>query len=157
MKSIQANVQLKAIHTQTGATLASATASATKVHVDEMIGGGLALEEAGSKAAESLVASLKEANAKAASEPKEVSIAITGLTSYRHFLFLKQWMRHNLKGYQDIISENYTVGSAELVVKSDASGSQVADQLALAKFDGFAVNPVDVGPLKIAVKVILTD
>ncbi len=156
MKSVQANVQLTLLNAENGEVLASTTATAAKPHMDEVIGGGEALAAASTDAAQKLIA---EMDGLQAGTPGggTLAVSISGLKSYRHFLFVKEWIEKNIPDMRKIEKESYTAGSANLELASSTKGSDFAEKIATAKFDGFAVNPIDVSDHSVLLKVILRE
>jgi hypothetical protein len=154
MKSVQGTVQLTATEAGTGKILASATGGAAKPHIDEVIGGGEAIAAAATEAVQKLTAALREVQVQpGAGRPLQVTV--NGLKSYRHYLFLKQWIEGNTPGFKGLDEETYTTGTADFALRAGVTGPAFAEKIALEKFDGFSVNPVDVAEDKVTLKVIL--
>jgi hypothetical protein len=154
MKSMQAQVQLTAINAQNGEIIGSATARAAIPHVDETSGGAEALAAASEEASDELMGQLGKLPVVPAAAGG-LKVAITGLRSYRHYLVLKEWIEKNTPGFQKIESENYTAGSADFALACSAKGHDFAEKIAVAKFQGFAVNPLDVSDASVTLKVIV--
>lgn len=161
LKSLQATVQLRLLDAGTGDILASADATAARAHVDETVGGGEALAAASTAAASSLIEKMRKIDLTRlkpggpAAAPLKVSIS--GLKSYRHFLFIQEWIQQNTTGFRGIENEHYTSGSADMEVVCRASGHDFSKKIATASFEGFAVNPIDVSDSAVALKVIIHD
>lgn len=161
LKSLQATVQLRLLDAGTGDILASADATAARAHVDETVGGGEALAAASADAAASLIEKMRKIDLTRlkpggpAAAPLKVSIS--GLKSYRHFMFIQEWIKKNTAGYRSIENEHYTSGSADMEVVCMASGHDFSKKIATASFEGFAVNPIDVSDVAVALKVIIHD
>ena len=86
-----------------------------------------------------------------------LKISISGLRSYRHFLVLKAWIERNTPGFRAFTAETYTTGSADLEISGSTSGTEFAKQIALASFEGFVVNPLDVSEHAVTLKVIVQE
>jgi hypothetical protein len=161
LKSLQATVQLRLLDAGTGDILASADATAARAHVDETVGGGEALAAASAEASAQLIEKMRKIDLTRlkpggpAAAPLKVSIS--GLKSYRHFLFIQEWITKNTAGFRGIENEHYTSGSADLDVIGMASGHDFSKKIATAAFEGFSVNPIDVSDTAVALKVIIHD
>jgi hypothetical protein len=157
MKSIQASVQLSLLDAASGEILAATTGSAAKPHVDEVAGGGEALAAAAAQAAEKLIEAASNAPAPATGSGSALSVNINGLRSYRHFVFIQEWIQKNTPGFQKFEAESYTAGSADLQIACRTSGHDFAKKIAMAQFQGFAVNPIDVSDSRVTLKVIVNE
>lgn len=161
MKSIQASVQLRLLDAANGELLATADAQAARAHVDETVGGGDAIAAAATAAAASLVEKMRKVDLTrlqpGGPAAASLKVTISGLKSYRHFMFIQDWIRQNAAGFRSIENEHYTSGSADLEVVCMASGHDLARRIATAAFEGFSVNPIDVGDTAVSLKVILHD
>lgn len=159
MKSLQAQVQLTLVDTGSGEVLASATGSAARPHIDEVVGGGEALAEATAQASRKLVDEIQKDRLSATGEGRfgegSLKVSISGLRSYRHFLHIKEWIQKNAPGFRELANENYTAGNAELDVRCVARGHDFAAKIATAEFEGFTVNPIDVSDRSVVLKVII--
>lgn len=161
LKSLQATVQLRLLDAGTGDVLASADATAARAHVDETVGGGEALAAAAEEAADRLIEKMRKVDLTRlkpggpAAAPLKVTIS--GLKSYRHFMFIQDWIRRNTSGFRSIENEHYTAGSADMEVVCMTSGHDFSKKIATADFEGFAVNPIDVSDAAIALKVIIDE
>lgn len=156
MKSMQGTVQLTATEASSGKVLATATGSAAKPHIDEVIGGGEAIAAAARDAVQKLAAGLRAARpAGAGGGDRTLHVTVNGLKSYRHYLFVKEWIQANTRGFKSVEGETYTAGTADFDLTSGLTGAQFAEAIAVHKFDGFSVNPLDVAADKVTLKVIL--
>jgi hypothetical protein len=155
MKSMQASVQLSLMDAESGEIITSTTGSSAKPHVDEVTGGGEALAVAAAEAVGKLVAAADRVDTTAAKTDRPLNVTINGLRSYRHFVFLQEWIEKNAAGYQAIENEKYTAGTAEMDVRCGLSGHAFAKKIATATFQGFSVNPVDVSDTRVTLKVII--
>lgn len=155
MKSNQGQVTLRLLDAQSGEVMATASATATKPHVDEVAGGALALEAAAEEAGGKLIAAMADLEPSGRAGPQSLSISITGLRSYRHYAHLQEWIEKNTSGFQRIDNEEYTAGSARMDIACSATGHEFARRIALARFEGFSVNPLDVGDRAVTLRVII--
>lgn len=161
LKSLQATVQLRLLDAGSGEILASANATAARAHVDETVGGGEALAAASGDAAAQLIEKMRKVDLTrlmpGGPAAAALKVSISGLKSYRHFIFIQDWIKQNAAGYRAIENEHYTAGSADMDVVCMAGGHEFSRKIATASFDGFSVNPIDVSDGAVALKVILHD
>lgn len=157
MKSMQGSVQLSLIDAASGEVVASVAGSSAKPHVDEVTGGGEALAAAAADAAAKIVERMKQGPTAGTAAAPSVKVTISGLKSYRHYLFVKEWLEKHATGSKTIERETYVAGNADLEVTTALKGPELARKIALASFDGFAVNPIDVRDHALVLKVILRE
>lgn len=165
MKSMQATVQFQLINAGSGEVIASTTANAAKPHVDEVIGGGEALAAASTDAMKKLLAAWAKEGATAsggtaaapASSGGRLKVSISGLKSYRHFVFVQEWIEKNTAGFKSFENAKYTTGSADLEIACTAKGHELAKAIAKEKFTGFSVNPIEVGDDSVILKAIVNE
>ena len=161
LKSLQASVQLRLLDSASGEILASADATAARAHVDETVGGGEALAAASADASAQLIEKMRKVDlvryrpGGPAAAPLKVTIS--GLKSYRHFMFIQDWIKQNAAGFRGIENEHYTSGSADLDVVCMSNGHDFSRKIATAAFEGFSVNPIDVSESTVSLKVIVHD
>ncbi len=157
MKSNQGQVTLRLLDAQSGAVLATASATATKPHVDEVAGGALALEAASEEAGEKLISAMSGIRTGKSAGPQSLNISISGLHSYRHYAHVQEWIEENISGFRGIDRQEYTAGSAQMDISCSATGHEFARQIAMARFEGFSVNPLDVSDRTVTLRVIIHD
>ncbi len=155
MKSLQGQVQLTLIDAETGEILAGTTGQAAKPHVDETIGGGEAIAAAAEDAVQKMIPAIAKAEYTENLGLGPVEVTISGLKSYRHFAFIKEWFEKNVQGLDRIDNVSYTTGTARFDIYGQSSGHDLAGRIASASFQGFVVNPVDVSDDLVSLKVIL--
>ena len=157
MRSHSANVQLRVIQSETAMQVATATGSAQKPHVDEVTGGGLAIAAAAETAVDELIDALQKAKANTAWKPSALKVNISGLKSYRHYLYLKDWIEAEVEGVGTLKEPKYQTGTAQFELPGSIEGPALAEQIARAQFNGFVVNPVEVTKQKVSLKVLILE
>ncbi|HPX12375.1 MAG TPA: hypothetical protein PKW20_08830, partial [Syntrophales bacterium] len=144
MKSFQANVTAKVVRVDTGMVIASASGHGAAVHIDDITGGTNAFQ----KAAESVADSLKsQIIAKWQSEVGSttlVSLTVRGLKSYSDFIRLKDALKTEARGVQEIFLRKMEGGTAKMDLQIEGSALSLADELAMAKFQGFSLDITNV-------------
>ena len=156
LQSVHASVNIRAISTDTGKILATAGATGTKAHIDEMQGGALAIKKASEKAADSLIQAIIGGwQQDVSSRFQEITLMISGLVSYRHLTVIRKVLSTEIKGVRQVYQRSYTGGVAELMLDCNGTSSHIADELARREFNGFELNPTNVTANRIDVKVEL--
>ncbi len=156
MQSIQATVQARVIRTDTAQILSARSATGTKVHVDELQGGALAIKEASEKLADQLMQDIiNKWRSEVYGRSQEITLMISGLTSYRHLSAIKRFLEKETQGVRAVHQRSYTSGVAELMIDYGGKSSNLADELANRDFPGFRLEPTNVTPNRVDVKVVL--
>lgn len=144
MKSYQATVTGRAIRTDTGMVIASATDSAASVHIEDTAGAADAIR----KASEKLAANLKsQIIAKWQSEVASVtmvSMTVRGINTYPDFVLFKSVLKSEVRGVREIYQRSMKTGEAKIDVEVQGNAQLLADTLAARRFDGFSVDITNV-------------
>lgn len=156
LQSLQAVVQARAVRSDDARVIASRSEQDSKAHIDEARGGVLAIKGASERLADALI---KDILAKWRSETygrtRQIAVVITGLVSYRHLTAVKKFLEREMQGVKAVHQRSYLSGSAELMLDYGGKSSNIADELANRKFTGFRLEPVNVTPHRLDVKVVL--
>lgn len=151
-----ATVQARVIASDDGRVLAARTAQASKAHIDELVGGALAIKDASQEVATGLIADLQAAwQARAAGGTQSLTLTIAGLVSYRHLTAVKQYLESGLPGVKGVDVRQFAQGSAELGLDYAGKSAAVAEHLANRKFTGFRLKPISVTPNRIDIQAVL--
>jgi hypothetical protein len=153
MQTLQATVQARTASSDDGHVIASRSAQGSQAHIDEVQGGVLAIEKASREVADGLVADLQMARSAAA--PREVTLVIGGLVSYRHLMAIRQFLESGLPGVKGVQVQQFAQGTAELGVQFASKSAAVADDLASRKFTGFRLDPISVTHNRIDLQAVL--
>jgi hypothetical protein len=156
MQSIQATLQARVIRTDTSKVIASKSAQASQVHIDELQGGALAIKEAAENLTDELIEAITEKwSGEVYGRSQEITIMISGLVSYRHLSAVKQILEKETQGVKAVHQRNFTGGNAELEIDYAGKSSNIADDLANRRFSGFRLEPTNVTPGRIDIKAII--
>lgn len=155
MHSIQATLQARVIKTDTAKVIASRSENAAQAHIDEMQGGSLAIKEASEKLSDELIQLIvKQWSGEVYGRSQEITVMISGLASYRHLAAIKKFLEKGTQGVKAVHQRSFTGGVAELMLDYGGKSSNIADELAGRKFTGFRLEPTNVTPSRIDVRVI---
>jgi len=138
MKSVQADLSVRAIRTDTGQILASATTHGAAVHITETTAGTEALRKAAATAADQMVEKILAVYSKEAGGTKSVNITVTGLTKTQ-FVKFKDVLRNQVRGIKDLHERSFAGNTAKMSVDAKGSAQSISDELLLKDFGTFMV------------------
>ena len=153
LKSVQADLSIRAIRTDTGQVLATATTHAAAVHISEITAGNDALKKAASEAAEQLTTKILAQYAKEVGGTKSVNITVSGLNKTQ-FVKFKDVLRNQVRGIKAVNERSFQNGVAVMSVDSKNSAQIISDELSLKDFGTFAVEVVSSSANKLELKVV---
>ncbi len=139
LKSVQADLTLRAVRTDTGQVLATATTHAAAVHISEITAGNDALKKASTDAADQLMGKILAQYARETGGTRSVNITITGLASKTQFVKFKDVLRSQVRGIKDLHERSFAGGVAKISVDSKTSAQALSDELSLKDFGTFSV------------------
>ncbi len=156
MQSLQGVVQLRAIRTDDARIISSRSSRTAKAHIDEVQGGTLAIESAGRKVAQLLIADiLNQWASESYDRKRQITVMLSGLVSYRHLMAIKDFLQKEMAGVKAVHQRSFLAGSAELALDYSGKSSDIADDLATRKFKGFRLEPLQVTSNQLDLKVVL--
>ncbi len=156
LQSLQAVVQARAIRADDAFVIASRSARAAHAHVDEMQGGTIAIEKASKNLANNLIQDVQQNwRGETYGRSRQVTIALTGLVSYRHLMAVMDFLKKEMQGVKEVHQRSFIIGSAELMVDYTGKANHIAQELSLRKFTGFRLEPLTVTPNRLDVKAVL--
>src|SRR5512143_376822 len=138
MKSVQADLSVKAIRTDTGQVIAAATTHAAAVHITPETAGIDALKKASQSAADEMMEKILAVYSKEVGGTKPVNITISGLDKTQ-FVKFKDVLRNQVRGIKDVHERSFSGGVAKLSVDSKSSAQMLSDELSLKDFGTFSV------------------
>jgi hypothetical protein len=138
MKSVQADVSVKAIRTDTGQVIASAMTHGAAVHITPETAGIDALKKASQSAADQMMEKILAVYSREAGGTKSVNITITGLNKTQ-FVKFKDVLRNQVRGIKDLHERGFNGTTAKISVDSKSSAQVLSDELLLKDFGAFGV------------------
>lgn len=155
MKSIHATVNARIIRNADARIVASASANASVAHLDEVIGGAMAIEKAAKELAGNLDRRLAIHSSEEKEAGREVVVNLSGLKSYRHLDFVITRLETRIEGVASVKLQGYTSGAAELLLRYRGDLKTLAGQLTREKFVNFRLKPTHVTSNRIDIKIII--
>jgi hypothetical protein len=141
MKSVQADLSVRAVRIDTGQVIATSTTHAAAVHVSDVTAGTAALTKAASQASEEMLGKILAVYAKETGGTRSVNITITGLNKTQ-FAKFKDVLRNQVRGIKDLHERSFSGATAKISVDSKNSAQLLSDELLLMDFGAFAVEVV---------------
>ncbi len=141
LKSVQADLSLRAVRTDTGQVLATATTHAAAVHISEVSAGNDALKKAATEAAEQLMTKILAQYSKEVGGTRSINIMVNGLNKTQ-FVKFKDVLRNQVRGIKDLNERSFQNGVAKISVSSKSSAQILSDELSLKDFGTFTVEVV---------------
>jgi hypothetical protein len=143
MLSIQATVTARVVQTDIARVIATGTATSSKVHIDQVQGGVLAIQEATQQLADDLIAKMQTAyvSSGGAGSPGRVALNISGLVSYRHLDFILNFFETKVNGVQGVHLDSFNSGIADVALTYQGATDDLARKLAKERFKGFRLEP----------------
>jgi hypothetical protein len=141
MMSAQADMSVRAIRTDTGQILASATTHGAAVHITPETAGTEALKKAANAAAEQMAEKILAVYSKEVGGTKSVNIVISGLNKTQ-FVKFKDVLRNQVRGIKDLHERSFANNTAKISVDTRGSAQSLSDELLLKDFGTFGVEVV---------------
>ncbi|MEM7098425.1 MAG: hypothetical protein AAF541_09230 [Pseudomonadota bacterium] len=155
MQSLQGTVAIRVVRNDDAQTIASASASATQAHIDEVAGGAQALEKAATQAAFELSQTLGQLLSNTHDGDQALQINISGLASYRHLDFVMNYLDKELNGVTQVRLSSFTEGVAVLDAQYGNTIESIAGQIARKNFTGFRLEPTQVSSHRLDLAAVL--
>jgi hypothetical protein len=153
MKSLKATLIARVIRTDTGNVISAKSETATQLHIDELQGGTLAIKQASEKIAGDLMNDIIRQWTIEAYGFQEITLMLSSL-SYQQLSTIKGVLQKETQGVKSVHQKSFTGMVAELTLDYQGKSSNLADVLAVKKFTGFRLEPTNVTPNRVDVKLI---
>ena len=154
MQSIHATVQANAVRTDDGSVVSSRSAGAVQAHIDELRGGAMAIRKASTDLANMLIQDIMNSVSTSTQDVNAINVTVSGLVSYGHLMAVREYLETRLDGVLGVTQRQFTQGTADLLVDYIGNSMMMADALARQRFRGFRLEPTNVTPSKLDLKVI---
>jgi hypothetical protein len=141
MKSVQADLSVKAVRTDTGQVIATSTTHDAAVHITEISAGTEALKKAANQAADDMITKILAVYSKEVGGTRPVAITITGLTK-NQFVKFKDVLRNQVRGIKDLHERSFSGTVARISVDSKSGAQALSDELVLKDFGTFAIEVI---------------
>lgn len=159
LRSYQAVATLRAIRTDTAATLAAASEDSTQVGLEDVSGSAKVLRAAGEAALDKLLPALfaqwtPGTAAGGGAYAHRVDITVGGVDQLWKLKALRESLRARDRDLQNVVQRAYTSGMAEFSVDSRLPAEELAEQLVLAPPEGLRIQVLDIGAGRIQIRAV---
>ncbi len=156
-RSYRATVSLKAIRTDTAAIIDVDTATAAKIHVDDIIGGSQAIQAATALAARRMLPKiLNQWNLAASGQPHKIQLMLGNVDQVWQVAAVKKLLRGKIRGVDDVVQRSFVSGVAVFDVYWKGGCQKLAEALTLARPRYFRIKVVGVTAAKLDAKLVAT-
>ncbi len=155
MKSSQADVSLRAVNTDNGQVIASATNHGAAVHPNESTAGMEALKQATQGIADNLIDQIIARWSKDVSGGTMIQVTVSDVSSYGYLVKFKNVLASKVRGVKSLHQRGFSSGVATLDVEFTGSSQGIADKLAMIQYDGFSVDITDITQNSINIKMMM--
>ncbi len=139
IRSFKGEVSARALRTDTSQQIAEATQSSITANQDPIIGGQLALSQAGAQVANALAATLANSWKSQQAVPTTIDIHVTGKNYLVSMVKFRKALAE-MPGIKDVQTRELDPDEGVLVVNYQKDGKALAANLMLKTFDGFGLN-----------------
>ena len=157
-RSYQATVSLKAIRTDTAEVLTVDTATAAKIHVDDIQGGSQAIRAATAIVADRMMPKvLSHWSADESRRPHKIRLMIGNVDQIWQVAAVKKLLRKQIPGVDDVVQRSFVSGVAVFDVYWKGACQELAEALTLARPPYFRLKVVSVTDSKLDARLMETD
>ena len=142
MKSVQANISLRAIQTDNGRVLSSGAENAASVHIDEITAGSDALKKASVKMADKMMDDIIKNFQKRVGATTLVQLTVSGLAGHEDLGRFKSIMQNQIRGVEGIHERSFSGNVAKMDVDIKGNAQSLGEELSKKTFKEFAVKVI---------------
>jgi hypothetical protein len=142
MKSVQANMSLRAIQTDNGRVLSSGTEHAAAVHIDEITAGAEALRKASVKISDKMIDDIIKNFQTRVAATTLVQLTVTGLSGHPDLLKFKNMIQSQVRGVERIHERSFSGNVAKMEVDLKGNAQSFSEEISRKSFNEFVVKVV---------------
>ncbi|GBD93110.1 hypothetical protein BMS3Abin05_00693 [bacterium BMS3Abin05] len=146
MKSCQADVTARAVNTDTGMIIATASAHSAKPHIDALAGGTMAIKEATVKTANQLIDKILKKWREQYYNATAIELDVDGFKNFNQLEQFKTTLKYYVRGIKAIFDRKFQGGKAILEVKMTGNTRQLARELSNKDLGKIQVSVLGVTP-----------
>ena len=154
MKSFRASTTGKAIRTDNGVVIASASAHGSSVDMDDLAGGTKAMEKAAAQLANLLMPQIIDGWLEQAGSITMIDMTVHGIKKYSDFVGFKSALETKLRGVKNIRPKKIESGTVTLGMEVRGDAQSLADELAVKNFGCFSLEVMDVSRNSIELRTV---
>jgi len=134
MKSVQANISIRAIQTDNGSVLSSGSEHAAAVHIDEVTAGAEALKKASAKISDKMMDDVIKNFQKRVGGTTLVQLTVTGLSGYEDLRKFKNILLGQVRGVEKIYERSFSGNMAKMDVDIKGSAQSLSEEISRKTF-----------------------
>ncbi|MBE9504486.1 MAG: flagellar assembly protein T N-terminal domain-containing protein [Proteobacteria bacterium] len=136
----QADISLKAVNTSDVKLVATAINHESAAHINDYYAGAEALKKATDAVSERFLTKIVKNWSKTESKGNAIKMVISGIKSYTDFMNFKDVLQNKVRGVRGVSQRGFSSGVATLNVELEGSAQNLADNLTLISYEGFAID-----------------
>ncbi len=154
IRSQQATVAVRAIRTDTGDIIATATGQGAHPHIDDVQGGVMAIQKACDKLAGPLMTQILAQWQTDVSSGQTIVLNVQNVADYMQLNQFKNSLKYYVRGLETVNQRSFSDGYAVLEVVMKGSGDDLAQRLSGKDMDGIQIRVVGMTQNSVTVKLV---
>jgi hypothetical protein len=142
MKSVQANISMRAIQIDNARVLSSGNENAAAVHIDEVTGGAEAIKKASVKISDKMMDDILKNFQKRVGATTTVSLVVFGLADADDIRKFKTSVLGQVRGVEGIHERSFSENMVKMDVDVRGSAQSISQDMSRKTFPGFAVKVI---------------
>ena len=152
MKSVMADVSLRAVNTDNGQVIAAATNHAAAVHPSEVTAGTNALKIAAESISENLIGQIATRWNQDLSDGGLIQLVLSGVASYNHLVVFKEKVQRHIRGISGLYQRSYDAGIAILDINVSKGAQTLADEIVVIDYGDFRIDVTGISQNQIRIE-----
>ncbi len=154
IRSQQATVSVRAIRTDTGDILATGSGQGAFPHIDDVVGGTKAIQQACEKLSENLIGQILDRWQVDVSEGTTVTLKVRGVSTLSQLTKFKSALKYYVRGLSSVVQRDWYEGFATLEVVMTGSAEDLAQRLSDKDIEGIRVRVVGMSQNSVTVELV---
>ncbi|MBN2364768.1 MAG: DUF2066 domain-containing protein [Calditrichaeota bacterium] len=157
MFSCQATMNLRALRSDDGTILATASKQAAAVHIDELTGGTMALQKAAKLAADDISSKIIDRWQKDVYSGTSISLRLMNVETYSDLIKIKNMLPYYIRGVQNVYQRDFSDNTVLFDLDVRGNANQVAEEMVLKDFNPYKIEVLNVTQNTIIARVSKTN
>lgn len=153
MISVQANVNIRAIRTDNADIIATASATAPQVHIDDITGGVMAIQKATEKASEQLSEQIIATWSEDLASGMRVNLIAHNIQSFGDLNDFKFILSDYVRGTKSVDMRSFSGGVAEFDLETTSTADDIAQSLMRKDLEKFTIEVLAVTQNKLELRI----
>ena len=151
-RSQQATVTVRAIRTDTGEIIATASSHGAYPHIDDVVGGTKAIQKACEKLSDELMTQILDRWQSDVSSGTTLTLKVRGVSNFDQLKKFKNGLKYYVRGLSSVIQRDWYNGFATLEVVMKGTSEDLAQRLSGKNIEGIKVNVVGMSQNSVTVE-----